>query len=172
MDYRAEIGGEVTEADQAWARAFARQALSDLDARELLTDAAKCHRVHYLQMAAEKVCKASVILENGRAAIGNSHAVIERYLPAIARAYLRQRSKSSRNLQVRRIRQLAREIELLSPALGRNEGRLDNCEYPWQDFRLGIQTPCLHSFPNLDDRDKACVIVLKLLRTAAESYAR
>ncbi len=162
----------MTEVDQAWGRAFARQALSDLDARELLTDAAKCHRVHYLQMAAEKVCKAFLIVQNGRGAIDNSHALIERSLPAIARAYLRQTSKSSQNLQVSRIRQTAREIELLAPALGQNEGRLDNCEYPRQDLTLGIRTPSLYPFPNLDDRDKACVIVIKVLRPAAESYAR
>jgi hypothetical protein len=43
--------------DQAWASAYARQALSDLATRELLasTGAHKCHRLHFLQMAAEKV---------------------------------------------------------------------------------------------------------------------
>ncbi|MGA6980922.1 MAG: hypothetical protein WCC95_04355 [Candidatus Sulfotelmatobacter sp.] len=46
--------------DQDWARAYAKQALSDLDAREKLESAGvhKCHRLHFLQMAAEKLCKA------------------------------------------------------------------------------------------------------------------
>ena len=53
--------------DQDWARAYAKQALSDLDAREkfALAGAPKCHRLHFLQMAAEKVCKAHLTSANG-----------------------------------------------------------------------------------------------------------
>lgn len=43
--------------DREWARAYALQALSDLEVRDRLAvaGAEKCHRLHYLQMAAEKV---------------------------------------------------------------------------------------------------------------------
>ena len=45
-----------------WAQAFARQAESDLHVYDVLvTDPSlpACHRLHYLQMACEKLCKAS-----------------------------------------------------------------------------------------------------------------
>jgi hypothetical protein len=50
----------VPARDQDWAKAYARQALADLDAREklALSGAHKCHRLHFLKVAAEKVCKA------------------------------------------------------------------------------------------------------------------
>jgi hypothetical protein len=47
-----------------WAQAFARQAASDLDARDVLvcdTSLPACHALHFLQMACEKLCKASMI---------------------------------------------------------------------------------------------------------------
>jgi len=46
--------------DEDWARAYAKQVLSDLDVREILVrgNTEKCHRLHFLQMAAEKTCKA------------------------------------------------------------------------------------------------------------------
>ena len=44
--------------DEEWARGYAKQAISDLDTREIIVrgNAAKCHRLHFLQMAAEKTC--------------------------------------------------------------------------------------------------------------------
>jgi hypothetical protein len=55
----------MSERDDSWA--YAKQALSDLDARESLVSAgsSKCHRLHFLQMAAEKVCKAYLVKTNG-----------------------------------------------------------------------------------------------------------
>lgn len=53
----------MTEPEQPtrilWARAYARQARSDRDIYEILVKqgAPRCHQVHYLQMAAEKVAK-------------------------------------------------------------------------------------------------------------------
>jgi len=51
--------------DEEWAGGYARQALSDPDAREIPVrgNAEKCHRPHFLQMAAEKTCKA---LDHGK----------------------------------------------------------------------------------------------------------
>jgi len=53
--------------DEDWARAYAKQALSDLDVREILVrgNTEKCHRLHFLQMAAEKTCKAYLTIANG-----------------------------------------------------------------------------------------------------------
>jgi len=67
------IGKELKEGtamqpkDEDWAGGYARQALSDPDAREILVrgNAEKCHRLHFLQMAAEKTCKAYLTMTNG-----------------------------------------------------------------------------------------------------------
>jgi hypothetical protein len=77
--------------DQDWASAYAKQALSDLDAREKLetTGAHKCHRLHFLQMAAEKLCKAYLTTSNGHNKVRKTHAYIERNLPLIARNFYR-----------------------------------------------------------------------------------
>jgi hypothetical protein len=60
--------------DKDWARGYARQALSDLRARDILVsaNAEKCHRLHFLQMAAEKACKARLIAQNGDVREDNS----------------------------------------------------------------------------------------------------
>jgi hypothetical protein len=51
------------------AEAFAFQAASDLDAFDALTASAlpTCHRLHYLQMWLEKLCKAYLWLPQGPA---------------------------------------------------------------------------------------------------------
>jgi len=73
--------------DNDWATAYARQALSDLDAREklALAGAHKCHRLHFLQMAAEKVCKAHLTTINGHSRVRKTHAYVAKVLPVIAR---------------------------------------------------------------------------------------
>jgi hypothetical protein len=62
--------------DQNWARAYAKQALSDLDARDELAirGVQKCHRLHFLQMAAEKICKAHLASANGHENVRKTRA--------------------------------------------------------------------------------------------------
>ena len=75
--------------DADWARGYARQALSDLRVREALAlgRAEKCHRLHFLQMASEKACKAYLVSENGHENVRKSHAYIAKTLPIIARHF-------------------------------------------------------------------------------------
>lgn len=160
--------------DEDWARSYARQAISDLNAREILADkqAAKCHRLHFLQMAAEKACKAYLVSANGHKSLRKTHAYVESVLPIIAKDFY---SKLNENQRIKRwelaqIRKLAREIELLAPACDYGETRRDNTEYPWEAADGEVCTPCEYSFPNLDDR--SLVRLVKLVRTAAESYSQ
>ena len=67
---------------------------------------------------------------------------------------------------------MAGEIELIAPACDAEKTREDNSEYPWTDGQGVIQTPCRYSFPNIDDSDRLLVLVIKLIRTAAEAYAQ
>ena len=104
--------------DEDWARSYARQALSDLRAREALIHEGveKCHRLHFLQMAAEKACKAYLVTANGHENIRKSHAYIARNLPLIARHFYSVSNEldKPRGWQVAEIRKIA---------LGRPQGR-------------------------------------------------
>ena len=162
--------------DEEWARSYATQAISDLDARESLVhaNAEKCHRLHFLQMAAEKTCKACLTSTNGHENVRKSHAYVARVLPIIARHFYAVINDDNRIKQweLSEIRRLAREIELLAPACDDGDLRKDNSEYPWEDGRGEICTPCEYNFPNIDDGSRPIIRMLRLIRTAAESYSR
>jgi hypothetical protein len=161
--------------DRQWSRAFASQALSDLDLHSLLmqANAAKCHRLHFLQMAAEKVCKAFLIQANGFDSLKLTHTVIEKNLPLVLRRQLAKENYSSAVLKARlkQVRLLGREVELASPACDEAGARTDNSEYPWLMTAGTVQTPHLYSFPNIDDQSIDFIALTKLLRAAAEVYA-
>lgn len=63
-----------------WSEAFAAQARSDLDVYDFLTSSTMpiSHRLHYLQMWLEKICKAHTPDEEFR----KTHNVIAKVLPA------------------------------------------------------------------------------------------
>jgi tRNA nucleotidyltransferase/poly(A) polymerase len=156
-----------------WAKGYALQALSDLRAREALVkaNAEKCHRLHFLQMAAEKACKAHLTIASGHDSVRRSHAYIARILPMIARQYytkLNDNNEISR-WEVEAIKRLAREIQVLAPACSEGDLREDNSEYPWADSKGEVCIPCEYSFPNIDDGSRLIVRLIRLIRTAAES---
>ena len=161
--------------DEDWARSYARQALSDLRARESLVVARveKCHRLHFLQMAAEKACKAYLTKTNGHDTVRKSHAYVKKILPTIARQFyaVNNANRKPARRQSQEIRHLAGEIEVLAPACDGNDRR-DNSEYPWEDRNGNICTPCDYSFPNIDDGSRAIIPLIKLIREACESYTR
>lgn len=161
--------------DQDWARAYAKQALSDLRTRELLVNSGteKCHRLHFLQMAAEKICKAYLVSRNGHQNVRKSHAYVSSNLPIIARNFY----TSINNTEIARwemseIQRLSREIELLAPACDDGNLRQDNSEYPWEDGQGNIRVPCEYNFPNINDGDRTIIRLIRLIRTASESYSR
>ena len=161
-------------ANQEWARAYALQALSDLRAREVLVRAGaeKCHRLHFLQMAAEKTCKAHLTAANGHENVRKTHAYVEAVLPIIARHFFSKTNEGQLgSWQIDQIKKFAREIEVIAPACDAGDVREDNSEYPWLDGQGRVRTPCEYNFPNIDDGDKGIVQLIKLIRTAAETYA-
>lgn len=160
---------------QDWAKGYARQALSDLRARETLAKASadKCHRLHFLQMAAEKVCKAHLTMANGHENVRKTHAYVARNLPTIARHYYSVINNNNQISQweISAIRRIAHEIEVLAPACDDGDVRLDNSEYPWVDGRGTINIPCEYCFPGINDGNRTIPRLIRLIRTAAESYA-
>ncbi len=162
--------------DEDWARGYAKQALSDLEAREILVsgNAEKCHRLHFLQMASEKVCKAYLTMANGHENVRKTHAYVARNLPIIARQFytiINDDNEISR-WEISEIRRIAREIEVLAPACDENDIRKDNSEYPWQDGKGEVQIPCEYNFPNINDKSRTIIRLIRLIRTASESYVK
>jgi hypothetical protein len=165
----------VPSTDLDWQKAYAAQALSDLEAREVLAsgEVDQCHRLHYLQMAAEKVCKAFIVAANGHDHVRKIHGYIASILPVLARQFYGLAGNAEPQAwEMQAIRHFAREIELLAPACDDNGSRQDNSEYPWLDGAGNVQIPCLYSFPKLDDRDRTIVRVIQLIRSAAHSYTQ
>lgn len=162
--------------NEDWARGYAKQALSDLRAREALvqTNAERCHRLHFLQMAAEKTCKAHLSKANRRDKVRKSHACVERILPIIARQFYAVMNNNNQiaRWEISQIRHLAHEIEVLAPACDDGDVRRDNSEYPWEDRKGEIRIPCEYGFPNIDDGARTIIRLIRLIRTASESYSR
>jgi hypothetical protein len=139
-----------------WSRAFARQAAVDFDAWNVLganDELAACQKLHFLQMACEKISKAHLCAAgNDPTALQASHGYTAKTLPLIVReqvARLTGRKPKRHDFLVRHARHLAREIELLAPSINDGGRRPDNCEYPWEDSSGKIHIPAEHSFPTL-----------------------
>lgn len=162
--------------DENWASAYAKQALSDLNAREILArgNAEKCHRLHFLQMAAEKICKAYLTAANGHETVKKTHAWVSRNLPVIARHFfslLNDSNKISR-WEISEIRRLACEIEVLAPACDHGDVREGNSEYPWEDGKGNVRAPCEYDFPKINDGSRSIIRLIRLIRAASESYVQ
>lgn len=148
--------------DQRWRKAFARQSLSDLKVYERLCTEGwglpHCHRLHYLQMHLEKLAKAFCWdpeeLRNNIPEFDRTHSVAAKVLPIVVGQFAREGGydPSVVGRKLTQIRQICREVDLLSPAVRDGEKRPDNTEYPWasQDGK-SIIAPCERKFP-IDSR--------------------
>lgn len=159
----------------AWARGYARQAQTDFRTWQALEengDAEPCHRMLFLQMACEKLCKARLI-DGGTlpADRQTSHGYVANPLPVVIRAQLEFMGEklSARSGLLTFTRHLAAEIEILNPAVDRNGQRPDNCEYPWEDAGLVLHSPLDWSFTPLHLlRQRFGPSFVKLLRLAID----
>jgi hypothetical protein len=134
-----------------WVVAFARQADADFKAwqgYQQYPEVVECHKLLFLQMACEKLCK-GYLVKNGAhvAAIEKSHAYIAKPLPVVIAAEIvfRKKNLAAMNWVMQHVRHLAREIELVNPALDANGKRPANCEYPWE-VSGQVFSPLDHSF--------------------------
>jgi hypothetical protein len=102
-------------------------------------------------MACEKLAKAHLLKAKCKIAdLGESHAYVAKHLPTIVSQQMilngeNERVARSVRAQCKRI---AREIELLAPAVRAGGRREDNCEYPWEEGGA-VRVPAEWSFPNL-----------------------
>lgn len=163
----------MASADIQWRKAFALQALSDLDAREYLVSSDHpCHQLHFLQMATEKVCKAHLIEAEGYKNFKRRHDVIAKTLPVLARQIFSSEDQYKlKQGQRLGIQKMAQEIQLLSPMCHESNTRPDNSEYPWLDGNGQVRTPCLHSFSSIFDDGRTMIQVIQVIRRAAKMYS-
>jgi len=163
-----------------WVLAYARQAEADFRAWELCEKhpeavASECHRLLFLQMACEKLCKAHLI-QGGTPPedLQASHGYIANPLPIVIRQqiiHMRQNLTGMKGVLVL-ARHLAEEIEVLNPAVRRDGRRPDNCEYPWEAGDQ-VVSPLDWSFHPL----RLCTVpagrtFIKLLRGAIDRIIR
>jgi hypothetical protein len=76
-----------------WSEAFAAQAASDYDTYQLLTRSPlpSSHRLHYLQMWLEKLCKAHLWRPEANAdVLRTTHNVVAKVLPHLIKDYWRR----------------------------------------------------------------------------------
>jgi hypothetical protein len=165
----------MTPRHETWARGYARQARGEFEAFQTLErspELPRCIRLHFLQMACEKLCKA-YLCGSGTDPdeLQTSHAFIAGPLPIIARqqfARLGGKETTRHSQTLRQVRQLAREIELLAPTVTDGNRRPDNCEYPWENGGL-LYVPIDYDFPNLNLLEqRAGRLLLKLIPAAIE----
>ena len=140
-----------------WAIGYARQANADfkmfrvLEALELPISVASCHKLQFLQMACEKLVKAYLMDEGtSLTEVRRSHAHIASTLPTLLRAmaplYLNHLTLAKTRALAKYVKQLAQEIEVLSPGANCEDSRRDNCEYPWEDTSRVLHVPIDWSF--------------------------
>jgi hypothetical protein len=131
---------------RTWSEAFAAQAKSDRDAYYLLSRSTlpTCHRLHYLQMWLEKLCKAYVLGTEAEA-FRTTHNVVAKVLPRLISEHWR-RIGFAQPPRTAEIRGLCREIDFLHPQVDDNNRRADNVEYPWPGSGGTVEVPAQWKF--------------------------
>jgi hypothetical protein len=131
-----------------WSEAFAEQARSDLNAYNFLagTSLPTSHRLHYLQMWLEKLCKAYLWMPGvGNDNLRTTHNVIDKVLPVLISKYWR-RIGFEQPPDMTQIRKLCREVDLLHPQVDDENRRPDNVEYPWTGSSGAVEVPAKWKF--------------------------
>lgn len=141
------------ELRQGYERAFLAQARSDWDVYKLLSaqELPRCHELHYLQMATEKLAKAYRVRETASpvSELVKHHTGFQKFIrqyllsPGNSEPYKGKRAQLQSLMHA--CSRLAAEIEKLAPAVDRG-GSPENVEYPWLAGER-VVAPCAWSFP-------------------------
>lgn len=135
-----------------WRRAYFTQAQNDYGVfREFKkrADVAMCQKLHYLQMATEKLAKAFLSPPSGERP-PRVHKALARFLriskgrPEIRRKLGYERNYRAYCIYIDSLLDLAERIERLAPVGGQE--RL-NPEYPWAEDTGNVVCPARYGFP-------------------------
>ena len=169
------------ELETRLAKAYAFQSQSDFRVYRALLQSAdlleieECHRLHYLQMACEKIAKAYRLRDTISFSEEDlySHVVFSGFIQTLLKApqikdRFRANDAKRRHLE-RYARSFAREIEKLAPAVDRTQTPA-NVEYPWVEEQV-VLIPCQFSFASLSKlKDADGREFLKLIEIAITDY--
>ena len=130
---------------RTWSEAFAEQATSDLFAYEHLARSALpvCHRLHYLQMWLEKLCKAHLYSDDPE--LRFTHSIVRKILPRLVLEHWRRIHFEASGIY-QQVQDLCREIDLLHPQVNDGGRRPDNVEYRWVASSGTIEFPAQWQF--------------------------
>jgi hypothetical protein len=154
-----------------WRDGFLQQARSDFAMlNKLGADAAipHCHRLHYLQMAAEKLSKAMLHHPQAKEPPVFTHAAFRRMLQILkSRPDVRRRlgfaDSAAFKQYIDSLLPMADKIEDLAPAIA--GASQPNAEYPWRDSATGrIVVPASFDFRDFSPRKPQMVKLIGLLR--------
>ncbi len=157
-----------------WREAFLRQAQSDFAVIEQLKSE-PCHRLHYLQMSAEKLAK-GLSSDSSNVPPIPSHVAIIRMLQLIkgrpeVRKALGFQNSATFNEYIGSLLDIATKIQSLAPSVARMSQ--PNPEYPWLDKSTGlIQAPCDHEFTAFSSTNPQLTKFLSLVRRLLSIYQK
>jgi hypothetical protein len=109
---------------RAWQLAFLKQARSDWETYQRIDDPTwpTCHRLHFLQMATEKLAKALLVADDVPLdKITHTHAAFVKFMRVARKNHNLQKELGMTYPQIiahfNRLLPIAREIEMLAPTL-------------------------------------------------------
>jgi len=156
-----------------WRDGYLRQAESDYGIYSELNKrrAPLCHRLHYLQMASEKLAK-SFLCYGSHKPYKKTHYALVRFLkstkrrPAISRLLGYRNNHLAYCAYIDSLLDVTERVENLAP-VGGNHDKL-NPEYPWKDAFGKIQVPADYPFIEfaVTDLAKMQTLMASLLRIA------
>ncbi len=158
------------------ADAYAEQSRSDFTVYSVhLQRVEECHRLHFLQMACEKIAKAYRLRDTESFTEDDlySHVVFSKFILGFLKARQlkeRFRSRDAKRRHIERYaRGLAASIERLAPAVDRDRTP-ENAEYPWVSGGA-VFVPARHGFAvSRGLAERAGQEFLKLIETAIGDY--
>lgn len=147
-----------------WRSAYLTQAKSDYAVLLKLNqeEAPLCHRLHYLQMATEKLAKGFLTPKGGARYPKTHNAFADFVRVADRRPDLRVASRFTKRSQfaayVASFLETAQKVENLSP----DGGDHPNPEYPWEE-KGTIMLPTEYPFADLDLRSRKMIKLLQFI---------
>lgn len=168
--------------EREWSRAFLLQAKSDWAMYLHLcaqTDVPRCHILHYLQMATEKLAKTYLYDPAQGRKVHRAFALYfqmlrkEGHLKSRVQATMRRMDDKQYAAFLRDLRGLAESTEKLAPA---EAGDGPNPEYPWEmrspSGDMFVESPVNYLFPIFDitKMGKMDALVEKCIKVAEDEY--
>lgn len=162
-----------------WREAYLQQEKSDFAFFQKLnmSNAAKCHQLHFLQMSSEKLAKAYLCSPQENEPYRATHHVLVSFLRTLKlrRDISRLLGYDTKNPHfinyINNLLSVAEKVQNLAP-VGSDFSKV-NAEYPWRSARNGLTVPCQFDYDEfyIDDKlnfQRFLDLIAKLLEIAPQ----